>query len=150
MLFLNTQLLDAIAPLRRGLGADAEQRAEVDALCRGLERSNPSKASLSAPEVNGKWELLYTTSDSILGASKPPPLRPWGPIYQLIDVDNLRARNQETWPLFNAVRVGFSLVVRRKERGVAALQRGEGGGKRGHGPGAGNEVRCFSPGCCCW
>eukprot|EP00887_Chlorella_sp_A99_P002132 scaffold21.g2132.t1 len=29
------------------------------------------------------WELLYTTSDSILGTNKPAFLRPSGPIYQV-------------------------------------------------------------------
>ena len=32
----------------------------------------------------GKWELLYTTSQSILGTSRPPFLRPIGPIFQYI------------------------------------------------------------------
>lgn len=38
----------------------------------------------SAELLNGQWELLYTTSDSILGKSKPFFLRPSGPIYQVI------------------------------------------------------------------
>ena len=53
--------------------------------------------------MNGEWELLYTTSASILGANKPWFLRPSGPIYQAIDVGRLRARNRETFPFFNAV-----------------------------------------------
>jgi hypothetical protein len=32
---------------------------------------------------SGKWELLYTTSASILGTGRPPLLRPSGPIYQV-------------------------------------------------------------------
>ena len=32
----------------------------------------------------GKWELIYTTSGSILGTSRPPFLRPIGPIFQFI------------------------------------------------------------------
>ncbi len=96
---------------------------------KALERQNPNKASLAAPEINGvrgprtcatatviclsmtilradllactwpllqcngrrrrwcpagKWELIYTTSGSILGTSRPPFLRPIGPIYQFI------------------------------------------------------------------
>lgn len=51
----------------------------------------------------GQWELLYTTSDSILGMSKPAFLRPSGPIYQVIDAKALTARNKETAPLFNQV-----------------------------------------------
>jgi len=95
---------------------------------KALERQNPNKASLAAPEINGvrphadmllpcgpqatapktctrarsqpvctrsshrcrrechagKWELIYTTSGSILGTGRPPFLRPIGPIYQFI------------------------------------------------------------------
>ncbi|CAN0526718.1 unnamed protein product, partial [Laminaria digitata] len=39
--------------------------------------------SLSSPLINGRWELLYTTSASILSKDKPPALRPCGPIYQV-------------------------------------------------------------------
>lgn len=35
-------------------------------------------------QLNGKWELRYTTSASILGTSKPALLRPSGPIYQFL------------------------------------------------------------------
>jgi len=53
-----------------------------------------------------RWELQYTTSQSILGSSKPAFLRPSGPIYQLLDGPNLRAANKESAPLFNQVRAG--------------------------------------------
>lgn len=39
--------------------------------------------SLASPLINGRWELLYTTSESILGKSKPANLQPSGPIYQV-------------------------------------------------------------------
>lgn len=78
------QLLTAIAPLDRGLQADLDDVEEVDRLCRVLEKVNPNPESLSAPEINGKWRLIYTTSDSILGATRPAFARPSGPIYQFI------------------------------------------------------------------
>lgn len=97
------ELLDAIKPLQRGVAASPEDRQRVEKLAQALERQNPNKASLAAPEINGKWELLYTTSDSILGTSRPAFLRPSGPIYQFIDAPNLKAANKESYPFFNQV-----------------------------------------------
>lgn len=101
---LTPQLLERIAPLKRGLLATDEDRAEVEALAAELERLNPTKRPLAAPELlSAKWELLYTTSASILGTSKPALLRPSGPIFQFIDAEGLRAKNQETAPFYNSV-----------------------------------------------
>jgi hypothetical protein len=97
------ELLEAIAPLKRGLLADEEDEARIDALARALERLNPTPKPLASPLINGSWELLYTTSAGILGKSKPAFLRPSGPIYQILDAENLRARNRETAPLYNTV-----------------------------------------------
>lgn len=50
-------------------------------------RAMRSKPCLSLPPadlLSGQWELLYTTSASILGASRPALLRPTGPTYQVI------------------------------------------------------------------
>ena len=96
-------LFKAIQGLNRGVDATAEQKAAVDKAAKALECLNPNPKSLSADEVNGEWELKYTTSGSILGTGKLPLFRPWGPIYQTIDAGSLRARNRETWPFFNAV-----------------------------------------------
>ena len=57
---------------------------QVERLAEAVEAVNPNRASLSSPLVNGKWRLLYTTSSSILGTSRPPPLRPGGDIFQTI------------------------------------------------------------------
>ena len=56
----------------------------MDKLARDLEAINPIKNVLASPLINAKWELLYTTSSSILGTSRPALLRPQGPIYQTI------------------------------------------------------------------
>ena len=97
------ELLQFIKPLRRGLIATPDDALTVDKLCKILEGLNPNKASLASPLINGRWELQYTTSESILGKNKPALLRPSGPIYQFIDVQALTASNQETAPLFNQV-----------------------------------------------
>ncbi len=62
-------MLEAIQPLQRGAAAGAEDQQRVEELVRALERQNPNKASLAAPEINGararhaavnsaEWELL--------------------------------------------------------------------------------------------
>jgi hypothetical protein len=95
-------LLEAIKGTGRGTDADEAAAARVAAAARDLERLNPTRAVLG-PALTARWELLYTTSASILGSSRPPFLRPFGPIYQSIDAEALTARNQETVPFFNAV-----------------------------------------------
>jgi PAP_fibrillin len=62
---------------RASLG-DVQHRVQV------LERQNPNRKALACPLLAGKWELLYTTSDSILGTSRPAFLRPSGPIHQYL------------------------------------------------------------------
>ena len=83
----------------------------MEQLASELERLNPNKNALASPLINAKWRLLYTTSASILGTTKPPFLRPQGPIYQTIDAVNLVAKNEETWPFFNQVRLQMGAGV---------------------------------------
>lgn len=97
------ELLELIEPLKRGLAATAEDQEAVEEVVQQLERLNPTPKPLESPYLNGQWRLVYTTSDSILGRSKPAFLRPSGPIYQLLDGPNLRAANKETAPLYNQV-----------------------------------------------
>eukprot|EP00904_Undaria_pinnatifida_P011081 jgi/Undpi1/7102/HiC_scaffold_22.g09576.m1 len=88
-------LLDAITPLDRGRIATEEDAALVETLAQKLEKLNPNPKSLACPLINGRWELLYTTSRSILATDKPAALRPYGPIYQDIDAPGLRAKNSQ-------------------------------------------------------
>ncbi|KAL3151942.1 hypothetical protein ABBQ32_001068 [Trebouxia sp. C0010 RCD-2024] len=97
------ELLSAIQPLARGVNATDADEQQVEKLIQKLERVNPNKNTLASPLINGKWKLLYTTSQSILSKNRPAPLRANGPIYQYIDAVNGKARNQESWPFFNSV-----------------------------------------------
>uniref|UniRef100_A0A7S0S1G1 Plastid lipid-associated protein/fibrillin conserved domain-containing protein n=1 Tax=Chlamydomonas leiostraca TaxID=1034604 RepID=A0A7S0S1G1_9CHLO len=97
------ELLDLVAPLKRGLTATEEDKAAVEAAANALEAVNPTPKPLASPLLSGSWELLYTTSASILGTSRPALLRPAGPIYQVLDAANGKARNIETTPFFNQV-----------------------------------------------
>ncbi|XP_010926448.1 probable plastid-lipid-associated protein 4, chloroplastic [Elaeis guineensis] len=100
---LKDELFEAIAPLDRGAEASPEDQERVDQIARELEAVNSVKEPLKSDLLNGKWELLYTTSRSILQTQRPKFLRPNGKIYQAINVDTLRAQNMETWPYFNQV-----------------------------------------------
>ena len=66
------QLLTRIEDLNRGLLAigDEEAQREVDNLASALEKMNPTTEPLASDLINGKWQLVYTTSASILGANK--------------------------------------------------------------------------------
>ncbi|KAL2649485.1 hypothetical protein R1flu_017613 [Riccia fluitans] len=97
------ELFEAIAPLERGAIATDEDIARVDLITKELEKLNPTKEPVKSPLLNGKWKLIYTTSESILKKSRPSILRPNGPIYQAINTDTLRAQNLESWPFFNQV-----------------------------------------------
>ncbi|GJV88989.1 probable plastid-lipid-associated protein 4, chloroplastic [Tanacetum coccineum] len=98
---LKQELFESIAPLDRGADASVEQQELVDQIACKLEAVNKVKEPLKSDLINGKWELLYTTSQSILQTKRPKILRANGKIYQAINVDTLRAQNMETWPFFN-------------------------------------------------
>ena len=60
------QLLDKAAALRRGASASDNDKAEIEKLIQEVERTNPTREPLKSPLMNGRWELKYTTSASIL------------------------------------------------------------------------------------
>lgn len=99
---LKEELLEAIEPLDRGADATPEDQQRIDQLARKLEAVNPTKEPLKSDLLNGKWELIYTTSKSILQTERPKFLRS-RVNYQAINLDTLRAQNMETWPFFNQV-----------------------------------------------
>jgi hypothetical protein len=83
-------------------------------IARELESLNPTKEPLKLSLLNGKWRLVYTTSESVLRKQWPKILRPNGPIYQAINTDTLRAQNLETWPFFNQVTANLSPLTAKK------------------------------------
>ncbi|WZZ74020.1 hypothetical protein YC2023_085390 [Brassica napus] len=99
---LKQDLLEAIEPLERGATASPDDQLRIDQLARKVEAVNPTKEPLKSDLLNGKWELIYTTSASILQAKKPKFLRSITN-YQSINVDTLKVQNMETWPFFNSV-----------------------------------------------
>ncbi|XP_065869680.1 probable plastid-lipid-associated protein 4, chloroplastic [Euphorbia lathyris] len=110
---LKEDLLDAIAPLDRGAQATPQDQQTVDQIARKLEAVNPTKEPLKSNLINGKWELIYTTSLSILQTNRPKLLRS-RTNYQAINVDKLRAQNMESWPFFNQVTADLTPLNSRK------------------------------------
>ncbi|XP_043707150.1 probable plastid-lipid-associated protein 4, chloroplastic isoform X4 [Telopea speciosissima] len=76
---LKDELLETIAPLDRGANASPEDQQEVDQIARQLEVVNPTKEPLKSDLLNGKWELIYTTSRSILQTEVTADLTPLNP-----------------------------------------------------------------------
>ncbi|XP_041011827.1 probable plastid-lipid-associated protein 4, chloroplastic isoform X2 [Juglans microcarpa x Juglans regia] len=101
---LKEELLEAIAPLDRGADATFEDQQTVDQIAQKLEALNPVKEPLKSNLLDGKWELIYTTSRSILQTQRPKFLRS-SANYQAINLDVLRAQNMESWPFFNQIPV---------------------------------------------
>ncbi|XP_010269008.1 PREDICTED: probable plastid-lipid-associated protein 4, chloroplastic [Nelumbo nucifera] len=110
---LKEELLEAIAPLDRGAEATPEDLEQIDQIARKLEAVNPTKQPLKSDLLNGKWELIYTTSKSILQTQRPKLLRS-RVNYQAINVDTLRAQNMESWPFFNQVTADLTPLNARK------------------------------------
>ncbi|XP_074272844.1 putative plastid-lipid-associated protein 4, chloroplastic [Silene latifolia] len=107
------QLLQAIQPLDRGADATLDDQQTIDQLTRKLEALNPTKEPLKSDLLNGKWELIYTTSTSILQTQRPKFLRS-RVNYQAINADTLRAQNMESWPFFNQVTADLTPVNSKK------------------------------------
>ncbi|KAK6121029.1 hypothetical protein DH2020_045219 [Rehmannia glutinosa] len=99
---IKEELLEAIAPLDRGAEATPEDQQLIDQIARKLEAVTPTKEPLKSNLLNGKWELIYTTSQSILQTKRPKFLRS-STNYQAINADTLRAQNMESGPFFNQV-----------------------------------------------
>ncbi|CAA2933978.1 Hypothetical predicted protein [Olea europaea subsp. europaea] len=73
---IKLELLEEIAPLDRGAEASPEDQERVDQIARKLEAVNPTKEPLKSSFLNGKWELIYTTSQSILQTQVTADLTP--------------------------------------------------------------------------
>mmetsp|Transcript_5308 Transcript_5308/g.9507 ORF Transcript_5308/g.9507 Transcript_5308/m.9507 type:complete len:292 (-) Transcript_5308:25-900(-) len=95
---LKSELLAAVAKSQRG--ADESKNAGINKLFAELEGLNPTGEPLG-DQLKGDWELLWTTSTSILGLGRPPFFRPLQdrPILQYLDPGEGVARNLEFTPL---------------------------------------------------
>lgn len=86
-------LLEAIAGKNRGILATEPERQAILAAAAQLEDRNPNPLPLQTPEkLAGDWELVYTTSSSLLGLDRLPFLS-LGKIYQCVRPEQLRVYN---------------------------------------------------------
>ncbi len=77
-------LLNAIAPLNRGLLATPDDRVAIQATAAQIEDRNPTPEPLAAPELlEGNWKMLYTSSTELLGIDNVPVVK-LGNVYQCI------------------------------------------------------------------
>ncbi|XP_073126178.1 probable plastid-lipid-associated protein 4, chloroplastic [Henckelia pumila] len=110
---IKEELLEAIEPLDRGAEATPQDQETIEQIVCKLEAANPTKEPLKSGLLDGKWELIYTTSQSILQTKRPKFLRS-RVNYQAINVDTLRAQNMETGPFFNQVTADLTPVNPKK------------------------------------
>ncbi|PZU92315.1 MAG: fibrillin [Pseudanabaena sp.] len=79
-------LLNAIAPVNRGLDMTENQRKAIFSAVAYLEELNPTPKPNQSPELlDGNWLLLFTTSQELLGIDRFP-LYKLGNIYQCLRV----------------------------------------------------------------
>jgi len=77
-------LINAIAPVNRGLQMTENQRKAIFSAVAYLEELNPNPAPNQTPELlDGNWLLLFTTSQELLGIDRFP-LYKLGNIYQCL------------------------------------------------------------------
>lgn len=90
-------LLERLAPLDFGrtVADDPAQQEDIEALIRQVEATNQSRSPGTDPNLTGMWDLLYTTSRSILGIDKPAFLQA-SRIVQELNGEQLTGRNAET------------------------------------------------------
>lgn len=87
------ELLEAVAPVNRGISSSPSDRAAIQAAAATLEGRNPTPNPLQATDrLNGDWRLLYTTSRELLNIDRLP-LASLGPIYQCIRLAENRIYN---------------------------------------------------------
>ncbi len=130
-------LLQAIAPVNRGLTMTAAQKQAIFAAAAYLEDINPNPQPTAVPELlSGNWRMLFTTSEELLGIDRLPLFK-LGAIYQCIRADQGKIYNVAEVlglpflnPLMNgfvSVCASFSVVSERRvkvnfERFVAGSQ----------------------------
>lgn len=88
-----TELLEAIASTNRGILTSSPERQAIQSLAAKLEDRSPTPNPLEAgARLAGIWQLLYTTSDELLGIDRFP-LYKLGQIYQCISIEQSRLYN---------------------------------------------------------
>lgn len=93
-------LLETVKPLQfgRSVANDKDQQEEIEVLIRQVESLNKSVTPLTDPSLTGTWEIVYTTSSSILRSDKPAFMQSTQ-IRQDLNISKLTGRNSEIFQL---------------------------------------------------
>eukprot|EP00871_Galdieria_phlegrea_P001714 jgi/Galph1/2543/GphlegSOOS_G1218.1 len=108
-------LLDYVQNLDLGRKAlkNSQTKAIVNEKIALLELMNPTPCTVDSADLEGKWRLIYTDSENILGVNRPKIFQPVGTIYQEIFLSSQQVRNSETVnilgiPVTNSVTATFT------------------------------------------
>ena len=86
-------LLEHLTDCNRGIGITSAAKTAIEAAITQVEARNPSPKPLEAASLlEGDWQLLYTTSQELLGIDRIP-LFSLGEIYQCIRTADSRIYN---------------------------------------------------------
>lgn len=93
-------LLERVSSLNFGrkVADSPKDQKEIEELTRQVEATNKSSNPAADPNLSAKWNMVYTTSTSILRTGLPNFLQPYK-ISQFIDAKNLRAKNEEVFKI---------------------------------------------------
>lgn len=91
-------LLAKVLPLNFGRDVvdDSDEQLEIEQLTRQVEATNNSLSPGTDANLSGRWDMVYTTSKSILATNLPGFLRSRR-IVQEINTAELKGRNCETF-----------------------------------------------------
>ena len=107
-----------IAEAREGRqGRDESRRATILSHVEALEKENPTPKPNESPLLSGRWRLVFTTSESILGTRRMRPFRPRRRILQDINAEKLTAKNEE-WVLGGLLRNSVRATLEPRDDGA--------------------------------
>ena len=98
-------------------GRDKKMHGTVLSHVEALEKENPTPKPNESPLLSGRWRLVFTTSESILGTRRMRPFRPRRRILQDINAEKLTAKNEE-WVLGGLLRNSVRATLEPRDDGA--------------------------------
>lgn len=79
----------------RTIAKDSDAQNRIDMDIQELEKLNLAREPVTDERLNGTWRIVYTSSKSILGITRPKPFRP-NILQQTVDIAGKSIRNKES------------------------------------------------------